>query len=70
MANTPVQLVTQPLASTTLAVYVPPAVTVMLGPAALNPPGPTQLTVNGPVPLVMLTVKIAESPAQTSCVAG
>jgi hypothetical protein len=42
----------------------------MLGPLAVNPPGPVQLMVKGGVPLLTLTVKVAEAPTQICWFAG
>src|SRR6266568_9360503 len=42
----------------------------MLVPEPVNPLGPVQAIVNGPVPLLTLTVKVADAPAQTSWLGG
>src|ERR1051325_2796453 len=63
-----VQVPTQPLASVTVAVYVPATPTVMDAPEAVNPPGPVQVKVAPAAAL--LAVKVAVAPWQTLCVAG
>ncbi len=64
--SSPEQLVEHPFESVILAKYVPAAPTVIVGPLALNPPGPFQTIPKGAVPLVTFTVNVAEPPSQIS----
>jgi len=61
-SNVAEQVLEQPLALT-VATYVPAVPTVIVGPLAVNPPGPVQVKV-APA-LELLAVKVPVEPLQT-----